>query len=62
MNFNLPGMKIKDPVVCSVYDAKVRTVNSPGIFMNIHEQYEEMSSETESDELDHDKIPKKGKL
>lgn len=56
-------MKIKDPVVCSVYDAKVRTVNSPGIFMNIHEQYEEMSSETESDELDHDKIPKKkGKL
>jgi hypothetical protein len=59
VNFNLPGMKIKDPVVCSMYDSKVRTINSPGIFMNIHEQYDDLSSETEPGESNQDIIPKK---
>ena len=62
MNFDLPGMKIKEPVVCTVYDGTVRTINSPGIFMDIHDQYAEMSSETETEEPSVKKMPqKKGK-
>jgi hypothetical protein len=52
-------MKLKDPVVCTVYDSNVRAINNPGIFMNIHDQYEEMSSESELEEQDDDKLPKK---
>ena len=67
MNFDLPGMKIKEPVVCTVYDGTVydgtvRTINSPGIFMDIHDQYAEMSSETETEEPSVKKmLQKKGK-
>ena len=52
-------MKLKDPVICTIYDSNVRAINNPGIFMNIHDQYEELSSESELDEEEDGKLPKK---